>query len=38
MQKHQLTSVRTVFQGRNPTLLLSIQSGVHLIEVFNNRN
>ena len=26
------------FQGRNPILLLSIQSGVRLIEVFNNRN
>ena len=33
-----LTSVRTVFQGHNPILLLSIQSGVRLIEVFNNRN
>ena len=27
-----------VFQGRNPMLLLSIQSSVRLIEVFNNRN
>ena len=27
-----------VFQGRNPMLLLSIQSGVRLIEVFNHRN
>ena len=26
------------FQGRNPILLLSIQSDVRLIEVFNNRN
>ena len=26
------------FQGRNPVLLFSIQSGVHLIWVFNNRN
>ena len=25
-----------VFQGSNPILLLSIQSGVRLIEVFNN--
>ena len=27
-----------VFQGRNPILLLLIQSGVRLTEVFNNRN
>ena len=27
-----------LFQGRNPILLLSIQSDVSLIEVFNNRN
>ena len=26
------------YQGRNPMLLLSIQSGVHLIEVIKNRN
>ena len=26
------------FQGRNPILPLSIQFGVRLIEVFNNRN
>ena len=28
--------LQCVFQGRNPILLLSIQSGVRFIEVFNN--
>ena len=28
----------TFFQGRNPILLLSIQSSVRLMEVFNKRN
>ena len=31
-------SLQYVFQGRNRMLLLSIQSGVRLIEVFNNKN
>ena len=33
-----INRLQYVFQGRNPILLLSIQSGVRLIEVFNNRN
>ena len=33
-----LTDFSTYFQGRNPLVLLSIQSGVHLIEVFKSRN
>ena len=33
-----INRLQYVFQGRNPILLLLIQSGVRLIEVFNNRN
>ena len=33
-----INRLKYVFQGRNPILLLSIQSGVSLIEVFNDRN
>ena len=33
-----INRLQYVLQGRNPTPLLSIQSGVRLIEVFNNRN
>ena len=33
-----LIDLQYVFQGNNPILLLSIQSGVRLIEVFNSRN
>ena len=31
-------TLQYVFQGSNRILLLSIQSGVRLIEVFNNKN
>ena len=31
-------SLQYVFQGSNRMLLLSIQSGVRLIEIFNNKN
>ena len=31
-------SLQYVFQSNNRMLLLSIQSGVRLIEVFNNKN
>ena len=33
-----ITGLQYVFQGRNPIRLMSIQSSVRLIEVFNNRN
>ena len=33
-----INRLQYVFQGSNPVLPLSIQSGVRLIEVFNNRN
>ena len=33
-----INRLQYVFQGRNPILLLSIQFGVRLIEVLNNRN
>ena len=33
-----INQLQNVFQGSKPILPLSIQSAVHLIEVFNNRN
>ena len=37
--KHKnINRLQSLFQGRNPILLLSILSGVRLIEVFNNTN
>ena len=33
-----LINYSIVFQEHDPILLLSIQSGVHLIQLFNNRN
>ena len=38
MWKISINGLRYVFQGRNPIPLLSIQPGVLLIEVINNRN